>query len=225
MIESEYQVGSTDSPNIKVDRNYLASDLAQLADMLAEHNMRLAYENWCWATAAPTWREVYELVIAANRPNIGLCLDTFQTAGGEWGDPTTKSGLVADVSESDGKERFHRSLKSLASTIPPEKIYLLQISDAYKPPNPLDPNPDENGLRPRGRWSGAFRPMPGKAGGYLPVVEVAKAVKDTGFKGWFSIEIFDGGPSGEGREPGDLCAEANEIMALSHEFIEKVMSS
>lgn len=191
--------------------------------MLAEYDMHLAYENWCWATFAPGWRDVYDIVLAVARPNIGLCLDTFQTAGGEWGDPTTESGYLEDVPNQELEDRFHRSLQQLSATIPAEKIYLLQISDAYKPPRPLDAGPDENGLRPRGRWSGTFRPMPGKQGAYLPIIEVAKAVAKTGFRGWFSIEIFDGGPKGEGRELGDLDEEANDIMALSREFLKKTM--
>ena len=30
------------------DPDQLASDLAELADMLNVHGFRLAYENWCW---------------------------------------------------------------------------------------------------------------------------------------------------------------------------------
>jgi sugar phosphate isomerase/epimerase len=46
------QVGSSDSPKNKIsmDKEVLAGDLRKLADMLAEHNFKLAYENWCWST-------------------------------------------------------------------------------------------------------------------------------------------------------------------------------
>ena len=37
-------------------------------------------------------------------------------------------------------------------------------------------------------------------GGYLPIEEVAKAVLKTGFRGYFSMEIFDGGPEGKGKD-------------------------
>jgi sugar phosphate isomerase/epimerase len=40
------QVGSTDSVGISTDFKVLASDLRELADLLAEHKYRLAYENW-----------------------------------------------------------------------------------------------------------------------------------------------------------------------------------
>ena len=160
--------------------------------------MRLAYENWCWSTHAPTWKDVWEIVKEVDRPNAGLCLDTFQTSGGEYGDPTTEMGLINHMSPTALNQVFHASMDELARTVPADKIYLLQISDAYKPPEPLSEK-TVKGLRPRGRWSHDFRPMP-YDGGYLPIEEVAKGVLKTGFRGWFSMEIFDGGPDGKGRE-------------------------
>lgn len=84
------------------------------------------------------------------------------------------------------------SLLQLTREVPKEKIYVLQISDAYKPPTPYE---DEvvDGLRPKGRWSHDCRPYLW-TGGYLSVkcVEVAKAVLGTGSRCWFSIEVFDG---------------------------------
>jgi len=174
----------------------MVSDLQVLCDMLKEHNFRLAYENWCWSTHAPDWKDVWNIVQQVDRPNIGLCLDTFQTAGGEWGDPRTASGLREDVSKEELEKRFQKSLEELSATIPKDKIYLLQISDAYKVPQPFNAERDDAGLLPRGRWSHDFRPLPYN-GGYLPVVDVAKAVLETGFRGWFSYEVFDGGADGK----------------------------
>ena len=187
-------------------------DLKELADLLAPHKFRLAYENWCWSTHAPDWKDVWDIVKKVDRQNVGLCLDTFQTAGGEWADPTTKSGLLEKhESREEMEQRFHESLESLAATIPPEKIYILQISDAYKPKEPLDPKPDDSGLRPRGRWSSCLRPVPFD-GGYLPVVDVTKAVLKTGFRGWFSMEVFDGGPDGQNEEWKDMPAYTKKAM-------------
>lgn len=155
---------------------------------MAKKQQRIAYENWCWATHAPDWKHVWDIVRRANRPNIGLCLDTFQSAGGEWADPTTRSGRVEDLP--DGDERWQRSLQDLAATVPAEKIFLLQISDAYKMDSPIPDSVDESGLRPRGQWSHDYRPLPYE-GGYLPVEDFTKAVLNTGFRGYFSIETFD----------------------------------
>jgi sugar phosphate isomerase/epimerase len=143
----------------------------------------------------PTWKAAWDIVKAVDRPNIGLCLDTFQIAGSEFGDPTTPHGLISNQGFQHKLEmNFKSTLVTLAREVPPEKIYALQISDAYKPPAPMEEEVI-NGVSPRARWSKAYRPYPFH-GGYLPVVQVAKAVLSTGFRGWFSTEVFDGGPGG-----------------------------
>ena len=158
-----------------------------------------------------------------DRPNFGLCLDTFQSAGGEWADPTTESGLLeGNVKREDLQEKFEESLKSLSATIPAEKIYILQVSDAYKPKAPLDPNPDDNGMRPRARWSSCLRPLPFD-GGYLPVVDFSKAVLKTGFRGWFSIEVFDGGPSGQDQEWKDMSGYTKKAMQAIEQLVQEVI--
>lgn len=193
-------MGATDTPKEKIStaRETIVSDLRELGTMLAKENFRLAYENWCWSTHAPGWKEVWEIVRDINLPNVGLCLDTFQTAGSEWGDPTTSSGLIETMSKDELRKRFEASMAELAQSVPADKIYLLQISDAYKPTQPLE-DKVMGGLRPRGRWSHDFRPMP-YDGGSLPIEDVAKAVLKTGFRRWFSMEIFDAGPEGKGKK-------------------------
>ncbi|KAL8741937.1 MAG: hypothetical protein Q9190_005512 [Brigantiaea leucoxantha] len=220
------QVGSTDSPHATASFDVLAADLAELADLLASHGFRLAYENWCWATHAPDWKDVWAIVKKANRPNIGLCLDTFQTAGGEWADPTTTSGLIEKEGEGhEGlKNKFQRSLDELAKTIPREKVYILQISDAYKPRQPLDPKSGDSELRPRGRWSMNMRPVPFD-GGYLPVVDVTQAVLKTGFRSWFSMEVFDGGPDGDDQEWYDLKGYTKKAMVSLKRLIKESVES
>lgn len=218
---TSFQVGSTDSPHAVGSLDYLASDLRQLADLLAPHNFRLAYENWCWATHAPDWKDIWEIVQKVDRPNVGLCLDTFQTAGGEWADPTTASGLIERAGGKEALEsQFKTSLEILARNIPKEKIYILQISDAYKPRTPLNSEPDENGLRPRGRWSSCLRPVPFD-GGYLPVVDFAQAVLKTGFRGWFSMEVFDGGPDGSDTDWKDMQGYAKKAMASHNKLLQE----
>ncbi|KAK1967039.1 xylose isomerase-like TIM barrel [Colletotrichum sublineola] len=187
------QVGSSDAPDMASSVGARVADLAELADLLATRGFRVAYENWCWATHAPTWKDVWKIVQLANRPNLGLCLDTFQSAGGEWGDPTTASGRIetGGLGERELKMAYEISLQELAKTVPPEKVYFLQISDAYKVDPPLENKPDESGLRPRGRWSHDYRPLP-YDGGYLPILQFLEAVMSTGFRGWLSVEVFDG---------------------------------
>lgn len=144
----------------------------------------------------------------ADKPNLGLCLDTFQSAGGEWGSPVTKSGRIESVSLKELDRRWKASCEELATTVPAEKIFLLQISDAYKMDPPLQDKADENGLRPRGQWSHDYRPLP-YDGGYLPVEDFTKAVLKTGFRSWVSVEIFDGkGPEKYGDDMEDFAKKA-----------------
>lgn len=187
------QVGASDSEGIAASAEALAADLAALGDLLAEKGFRLAYENWCWATHAPHWKDAWTLVRAADRPNVGLCLDTFQTAGGEWGDPRTASGRIetGGLSAEELDMSYTISLQELSRTVPADKIYILQVSDAYRVSPPLEDKPDRSGLRPRGRWSHDYRPLP-YDGGYLPIAKVLEAVLATGFSGWLSVEVFDG---------------------------------
>jgi sugar phosphate isomerase/epimerase len=213
------QVGSTDTPLEKLDKSKMVSDLQELCDLLKEHNFRLAYENWCWSTHAPDWKDVWNIVKEVDRSNIGLCLDTFQTAGGEWADPRTESGLLEDVGKEEMEKRFKKSLNDLSNVIPKDKIYLLQISDAYKVPQSLNKERDDSGLLPRGRWSHDFRPLPYN-GGYLPIVDVAKAVLQTGFRGWFSYEVFDGGADGK-KQDVDIIAYARAAKKVHNMLLEE----
>ncbi|PSR76072.1 xylose isomerase-like protein, partial [Coniella lustricola] len=196
------QVGATDTPAHKItaSRAQLAADLAELADLLQAENPAfcLAYENWCWATHAPGWKDVWDIVQLADRANIGLCLDTFQSAGGQWGDPTTASGMLEArhlPSPDQVAAAWLASLRDLVQTVPADKIFFLQISDAYHVTPPLAPHPapdsPDEGLRPRGRWSHDHRPLP-YDGGYLPIADFTRAVLETGFRGWLSVEVFDG---------------------------------
>ncbi|CZS79310.1 unnamed protein product [Fusarium graminearum] len=208
------QVGSSDSEGISSSFDDLASDLAELADLLAEKNFSIAYENWCWATHAPTWKTAWQIIQKADRPNIGLCLDTFQTAGYEWGDPTTNDGLTPASSSDERQKRWEASLHELAATVPAEKIYLLQISDAYKMDPPIENVKDEQGSRPRARWSHDYRPLPCD-GGYLPVQDMMAAVLKTGFRSWLSVEVFDG-LEGEN-------TDMNEYTQMAFESVKKLM--
>ncbi|KAI6780662.1 3-dehydroshikimate dehydratase-like protein [Emericellopsis cladophorae] len=214
------QVGSSDSTGISSSFEDLAADLRDLADLMAPKGFRIAYENWCWATHAPTWKDVWDIVKLVDRDNIGLCLDTFQTAGGEWGDPTTETGRLPGISEEELNERYQKSLDELTQTVPKEKIFFLQISDAKKMSPALKAESDETGLRPRGQWSHDYRPLP-YDGGYLPIAPFVKAVLDTGFEGWFSMEVFDG--SFSERYGNDLAAYAKKAADANARLINEAV--
>lgn len=208
---------------MSTDPDAIVRDLRELCDYLKEHNMSVAYENWCWSTHATTWKEAWHVAQQVNRPNIGLCLDTFQTAGSEWADPCSISGCTeseATVAQmEDVDESWSETLEELSKTVPKEKIYLLQISDAYRPKKPFEAK-ELHGMRPRARWSHAYRPLP-YDGGYLPVGDVTKAVLKTGFRGFFSVEVFDRGPDGQGKNQHDLFQFARK----ARESVDRLISN
>jgi sugar phosphate isomerase/epimerase len=172
------QVGSNDDEEASDDLEVIARDLAALADLM--YPRKIAYENWCWGKRVRTWKDAWTVVQKAGRENLGLCLDTFQTAGGEWGDPTTESGKREEGQGADVDADYRESMRQLATTLPKEKIFFFQISDALKPRTPLEG---------RRQWSHMLRPPP-YAGGYLPLEEMVRAVLKTGFRGWLSMETF-----------------------------------
>ena len=129
----------------------LASDLRTLADMFAPHSFRLRTRIGVGRRMHRHGKTSRNTSLAVDRPKVDLCLDTFQTAGGEWGDPTTPSGLIENAGSLEELEKlFKAGLEELFTAIPNEKIYLLQISDAYKPPSPFENKEEESGRWPLG---------------------------------------------------------------------------
>lgn len=106
------------------------------------------------------------MVQQANRPNLGLCLDTFQITGRAYADPAEEDGLDKTL-KPDPESHLRESLHELATTVDPAKIYYLQLSSASKMEPPLS-----NSKVPREDWSMSYRPMPftkAEYKAYLPV--------------------------------------------------------
>ncbi|SKA71505.1 4-hydroxyphenylpyruvate dioxygenase [Thiothrix eikelboomii] len=70
-------VTSSTSPQAAADWQVLAADLAELADGAAQFQLRIAYEPLPWAAQIKTLQQAFELVQLAQRPNLGLVLDSF----------------------------------------------------------------------------------------------------------------------------------------------------
>ena len=197
------QVATNASPSAETDLDLVAEDLGELADILLPEGQRIAYEFVSWSTAAPTWSNAWEIVKRADRPNLGLCIDTFHIAAIEWADPTTASGQLEDPS---AVEKFNMSLKRLADEVSPDKIFSIQLGDAYKLPSPVDP--EKSKWPPLLYWAAAWRTKTSMGLGFLPVDRVLDAILKTGFVGPISLECFDGGRDGQTPPAGSALDQA-----------------
>ncbi|GAA1907061.1 dehydroshikimate dehydratase QsuB [Nocardioides lentus] len=89
-----------------VDDDAVAADqLGRLADLAAPYGVRIAYEALAWGRYVADYRHAWRLVQAADRPNLGTCLDSFHILS-RGDDPSA-------IREIDGR-----------------KIYFLQLADA-----------------------------------------------------------------------------------------------
>ncbi|KQU94213.1 sugar phosphate isomerase/epimerase and 4-hydroxyphenylpyruvate domain-containing protein [Devosia sp. Root105] len=129
-----------------------ADDFRELGERAGMRGLRVGYEALAWGKHINDHRDAWEIVRRADRPNIGLVLDSFHSLS----------------------RRIE--INSIRS-IPREKLFIVQLADA--------PQIDMDLLY----WSRHFRNMPGE--GDLPVAEFTAAVVDTGYDGYFSLEIFN----------------------------------
>ncbi|KAJ5939304.1 hypothetical protein N7466_002438 [Penicillium verhagenii] len=175
------------------DRDVIISELQQLADIgsAKEPVVSIAYEYLSWGIHCSTWEVALEYVIQVDRPNFGLCLDTFHEATKLWGDSFAETGRFPDA-----ERVLKESLDRFVAKCPVDKIFFIQLSDGEKfnPPFSKDHPWYLEGEASQFTWSRHARPFPYEQdrGAYLPITEIAKAwIVDTGFKGWISLEIFD----------------------------------
>lgn len=82
-----------------------AAQLARLADLAGEYDVRLAYEALAWGTYVSDYRRAWRIVQQADHPRLGVCLDSFHILS-RGHDPAA----IADI--------------------PAEKIFFLQLADA-----------------------------------------------------------------------------------------------
>lgn len=59
------------------DIDVAAAQIGALADAAAEHGISIAYEALAWGRYVSDYRDAWQIVQLADRPNLGLCLDSF----------------------------------------------------------------------------------------------------------------------------------------------------
>ncbi|GAA6035528.1 hypothetical protein JCM8097_000300 [Rhodosporidiobolus ruineniae] len=195
---------STPAPQTTGDLDRCAADLAWLADRAAELNppVRIMHEGLSFAAHRRRWQDAWAVVERANRPNLGLCLDSFNTLALEWADPYQESGRLSD----DVHEKLEKNMEELVRRVPGDKIYLYQVADGRFMSPPLTP-PTDPSIPPIRPWSRSHRLFPCEQhlGGYLPVARFSAAVVATGYTGPWSLEVFN-----------DSLAEKGESVPKEH---------
>jgi len=181
------------------DLDIVVKDLQEVADMGQQQTpiVKFAYENLCWSTYFDTWEKIWELVEKVDRENFGVCLDTFNIAGRVYADPASPNGLTPN-----GPEDLKLSLVNMVKKVDIKKVFYIQVVDAEKMRNPLVEGHAfySEGQPARMSWSRNARLFAGEEGGYLPVMDVTKAIiEGLGYKGWVSMELF----SRTMNEPGE----------------------
>jgi 4-hydroxyphenylpyruvate dioxygenase len=195
------------------DLDLIVSDLREVADMGLRANppVRFAYESLCWSTRVDTWERCWEVVQRVDRPNFGMCLDTFNIAGRIYADPTVPSGRTPDA-----EEAVRESIARLVAQVDVSKVFYVQVVDAERLREPLLPghafyNPEQPA---RMSWSRNCRLFYGEKdrGAYLPVKDIAWAFfHGIGFEGWVSLELFNRRMADEGPEVPEELAKRGAI--------------
>lgn len=90
------------------EREHIVRDLRKLATMAIPSGIRIAYESLSWGRHVRTLRQAWEVVERADRPNLGLGLDSYHGFA---------SGMPLDVLDE----------------IDAERIFLVQLSDFLWP--------------------------------------------------------------------------------------------
>ncbi|MGI9421903.1 MAG: bifunctional sugar phosphate isomerase/epimerase/4-hydroxyphenylpyruvate dioxygenase family protein, partial [Hyphomicrobiaceae bacterium] len=132
--------------------NRAADDLRELGELAKDRGLKIGFEALAWGRHINDHRDAWEIVRRADHPNVGLILDTFHTLS---------RNIPVDSIQ----------------TIPPDKIFLVQVADA--------PIVDMDLLS----WSRHLRSFPGQ--GELPLDAFMQALVATGYDGYVSLEVFN----------------------------------
>ncbi|GAD95162.1 hypothetical protein AN2478.2 [Paecilomyces variotii No. 5] len=187
------QVPANYLPDAIGDEAVIVSELRQLADLASSSSpaVTIAYEPMSWSTHVSTWQAALDLTGKINRPNLGICMDSFHLVSKVWGCATSASGKYPNADRD-----LEESLREFVKQFPLEKLLYVQLSDGekFEPPFSKSHPWYIDGEAAEFTWSKHARPFPleKELGGYMPLVEVVRGlVIEKGFDGWVSLESFD----------------------------------
>ncbi|KAK9452833.1 xylose isomerase-like protein [Dipodascopsis uninucleata] len=175
------------------DDEQIVHELQALADMGLQYNppVRFAFEALAWGMYNDTWQDVWRIVQKVNRSNFGICLDTYHVIARVWGDPTARSCI-----QPGGDMQLRSSLSDFVKTVPVDKVFYIQISDASRLNPPMsfshpwyDPNKAWRRI-----WCENARVFPYEEdkGAFFPTEDVLRILLlEWCWKGWLSFEIYN----------------------------------
>lgn len=198
------------------DEAVIVPELRALTDSAAVYGLKIAYEAVAFARHNALWQDSLRIVEAVNRPNFGLCLDSFHIHARIWGDACAPRGVLPHATEN-----LARSMEEFLQKCPREKILYIQLSDASRFSPPLtDASPLLEDLEVRDfrlAWSRNFRPFPMEEPGYFPVVDIARTwLLDYGWEGWLSLEGFLSETGEQLNGPEVMARRGRESIARLH---------
>ncbi|KAI0390823.1 xylose isomerase-like protein [Xylariaceae sp. FL0594] len=174
------------------DMDVIVRDLQKVADMGLQCNppVRFVYEALCFGTRWNKWEQSWEIVQGVDRPNFGICLDTFNIAGRVYADPASPTGRTPDC-----EEATKESIARLVRHIDVEKVFYVQVVDAERLSSPVVPGHEffDPSQSARMSWSRNCRLFYGERdrGAYLPIEDISRAIfQGLGYRGWVSMELF-----------------------------------
>ncbi|KEF56954.1 uncharacterized protein A1O9_07144 [Exophiala aquamarina CBS 119918] len=206
------QIPSNDSKDAIGDETVIVGELQAISDLGLQQQppVSFAYEALGWGTHVADWEESLRIVQLVDRPNFGLCLDTYHVLARLWADPRCASGFRAggNAALRDSIQRFH-------AHCPKEKIIYVQLSDAEKLSPPILPghpayHDQKDGPHLWCMYARLF-PLESEKGAYLPIEEIARAwLIDSKWTGWVSMEVFHRDMKAESADPEHWAARGRQ---------------
>lgn len=159
MLATAQQLGATTilvpaSTDARCQRQRVEADLRWLVVQAAGRGIRVAYEAMAWSSHINNTAEAWQLVKRIDSPHLGLVVDAFHI-------------FVRQ-----------RTLGDLAG-IPPEKIFLVQLSDLAR-------QPQADALVETARHQ---RLLPGE--GHFPLEELLAYLRSIHYQGPIGLEVFN----------------------------------
>jgi 4-hydroxyphenylpyruvate dioxygenase len=150
------------------DDTLITAELQALADLAAQSSISIAYEAVAFGKFNFLWQDSLRIVEAVNRPNFGLCLDSFHIHARIWGDAYGETGILPN-----GPASLKESMDEFLKTCPKERVLYVQLSDASRFDPPLTDDSIIRRARDQGLAVGMVsecKAIPSRKAGLLPSI-------------------------------------------------------